>query len=250
MRKAILLLLIVELFQQELMAQEKKESEKVHNNTIRFNVTNPVIFGGRSIIFGYERVLGKHRSFSVNIGQTGFPSLNLINSDSLKANSILGEKGFHISFDYRFYLSKENKYNAPRGVYIGPYYAYNYFERENSWTLKSTNGGSPLTAESKTSLSIHNLGVELGYQFIFWNRVALDMILIVPGIAAYNLKASLGSNLSEADKQKFFENLNQALAEKFPGYNRVIDEGEFQKKGSTNTTSFGFRYMIMIGYRF
>ena len=250
MRKTILLLLIVEVFQQGLMAQEEKKTERAHNNIIRFNITNPVIFGGRSIIFGYERVLGKHRSFSVNIGQTGFPTLNLINADSLRANSILGEKGFHVSGDYRFYLSKENKYNAPRGVYIGPYYSYNYFERKNSWTLKSTSGGTAQTVESKTSLSIHGIGFELGYQFIFWDRLALDMILLGPGIAAYNLKASLGSNLSDADKQKFYENLNQALAEKFPGYNMVIDEGEFQRKGSTNTTSFGYRYMVLIGYRF
>jgi hypothetical protein len=235
------------------MAQEtpeKKDSNKVYNNTIRFNVTNPILFGGRSIIFGYERVLNEHSSFSVNIGQTGFPTLNLINSDSLKANSILGEKGFHFSADYRFYLSRENKHNAPRGVYIGPYVGYNYFERKNSWSLKSTSGGTPLMAESKTSLSVSSIGFEMGYQFVFWNRVSLDMILLGPGLAGYDLKASLGTNLSEADRQKFFENLNQALADKFPGYSMVIDEGEFQKTGSVKTTSFGFRYMIMVGFRF
>jgi hypothetical protein len=250
MRNVILILLFYGVFQPGLIAQEVKETEKVRKNTIRFNLTNPVIFGSRSLVFGYERILSKHTSFSVNLGQTGFPSLNLINADSLRANSILGENGFHISGDYRFYLSKENKYDAPRGIYIGPYYSYNYFERKNSWALKSTSGGNPLSVESKTSLSIHSAGFQLGYQFILWKRISLDMILLGPGIAGYNLKASLGTNLSEEDRQKFFENLNQALAEKFPGYNMVIDEGEFQSKGSTNKTSFGYRYMVMIGFRF
>jgi len=76
------------------------------------------------------------------------------------------------------------------------------------------------------------------------------MVLIGPGIAGYNLNASLGSNLSQADKEKLFAALNDALAEKFPGYGLVIDEGEFKSKGVDNTTSFGYRYMMQIGFRF
>ena len=76
------------------------------------------------------------------------------------------------------------------------------------------------------------------------------MILAGPGIASYKLKASLSTNLSEEDKEKFFDALNDALAEKIPGYSRVIEEGDFERSGSTNTTSFGFRYMIMVGFRF
>lgn len=250
MKYAVLLVLVFGAFHQLLLAQEEEKPGKEFKNTIRFNVTNPVIFGGRSIIFGYERVVKKNQTFSVNLGQTGFPSLNLISADSLRANSILGEKGFHFSVDYRFYPSKQNKYGAPRGVYLGPYYAYNYFERENSWVLKSSNGGSPQTVNSKTSLSVHNLGFELGYQFVFWNRLSLDMILLGPGIATYNLKTSLGSNLSDADREKFFERINEALEEKFPGYTAVMDEGEFKRSGSANTTSFGYRYLVMIGFRF
>lgn len=237
-------------FTKILNAQEKIEGEKTYKNTFRFNITNPLIFSSKSLIFGYERLINNRQSISVNIGRASFPSLNLIGSDSLKVNSTDGEKGFNFSVDYRFYLSKENKYAPPRGVYIGPYYSYNYFERSNSWALKSSSGGSPQNIESKTSLSTHTVGFELGYQFILWKRISLDMILAGPGVSTYNLKASLGGNLSGEDREKFFEKLNDALAEKFPGYNKIIDEGEFQKKGSANTTSIGFRYMIMVGYRF
>ena len=186
----------------------------------------------------------------MNFGRASFPTLHLISSDSLKANSTKKEKGFNFSVDYRFYLSDENKYPAPRGVYIGPYYSYNYNERSNDWQLKSTSGGAPQTVETKTSLSIHTVGFQLGYQFVFWKRVALDMILAGPGISIYNLKASLGANLSTEDRQKFLDRINEALEDKFPAYNQIMDEGEFQRSGSANTTSFGFRYMVMVGYRF
>ena len=250
MKNVILLIFMFQSMHLFMIAQEKVEGEKVHNNTIRFNITNPIILSSKSLIFGYERIINNRQSFSVNFGKASFPSLNIINADSLKANPTAKEKGFNFSVDYRFYLSKENKYNAPRGVYIGPYYAYNYNERKNTWTLKSSSGGSPQSVESKTTISIHTVGFELGYQFLLWKRISLDMILVGPGISAYNLKASLGADLSEQDRIKFFEKLNEALAEKFPGYNSIIDGDEFQRKGSSNTTDVGFRYMIMVGYRF
>lgn len=249
MRKIILLVLSFQLAHSELMAQDSLP-KKTYKNTVRFNVTNPLLFGGRSLIFGYERVLNNRRSFSINFGQSGFPTFKFLSADSIEAKSLLGEKGFNVSADYRFYLSKENKYDAPRGVYIGPYYSYNYFERQNGWAIKSTNGGSPLSVETTTSLSVHSIGFQMGYQFIFWNRVSLDMILAGPGIGVYDLQASVGTNLSEADKQKFFQKLNEALADKFPGYNTVFDDGEFQSKGSESTTTLGYRYMVMIGFRF
>lgn len=264
MKKATWLLLIftcsfLAIVQQKAIAQDtlknqeakktKKES-KEFKNTVHINITNPLIFGSRAFILGYERILGKHQSFTVNVGLTDLPSLNIIDSDSLKAKSILGESGMHFSGDYRFYLGKENKYYAPHGVYIGPYFGYNKYEKKHSWALTSTSGGEPFDVESTTSLKTFTLGFQLGYQFILWDRVSLDLVLAGPGVATYNLKASLGTNLSEADKQKFFEKLNEALTEKFPGYGWTIGGGDFETKGSSNTTSFGYRYVVQIGFRF
>jgi hypothetical protein len=250
MRRTILLLLFFDWLCLRLMAQDSMQVKHTYRNSVRFNATNPIIFGGRSIIFGYERVLKHNRSFSITLGQAGFPSFNLENADSLRANKILGEGGFHASADYRFYLSKENKYDAPRGVYIGPYYSFNYFERTNGWSLKSTEPGPEQDIQSKTTLSVHIIGFEMGWQFILWNRVTIDMILAGPGVGFYSLGAKLGSNLSDADRKKLYEKLNQALADKFPGYSVAIDEEEFQKKGASETMGLGFRYMVMLGYRF
>lgn len=107
-------------------------SSKEFKNTIRFNVTNPLIFGGKSLIFGYERILKNNKSFSINIGQAALPNLENGFSDEFRAKTVLSEKGFHISGDYRFYLASLNKYNAPRGVYIGPYYSFNSFFYQRS----------------------------------------------------------------------------------------------------------------------
>ena len=119
MRKTILLLLILAAFQQTVKAQEKKKENNEKKNTIRFNLTSPLIFN-KSIILGYERVLNNRHSISVNFGTTGFPSLGIINADSINLVTIRDRKGINFSADYRFYLARENKYAAPRGVYIGP----------------------------------------------------------------------------------------------------------------------------------
>ncbi|HEV8273560.1 MAG TPA: hypothetical protein VGQ04_19735 [Chitinophagaceae bacterium] len=246
MRKIILFVMFLSGLLQTVSAQD---STKHLKNTILFNVTNPIIFGS-SFILGYERVLNHRHSFSVNIGTTSFPGSDRRDTDSLKVNDVDNKSGMNISADFRFYLSKENKYAAPRGVYIGPYYSYNNFKREHSWILKSTNGGAPLEVKSELTLNVHTIGFEMGYQFVFWDRMALNMILLGPGISAYNLKASLANNLSQADRERLFEAINDALADKFPGYDVAINQGEFQKKGSTNSTNLGYRYMVQIGFRF
>ena len=222
--------------------------EDDRKNTIYLNFTNRVIFNDAYII-GYERVLKPNRTFSVNIGTISLPRFtDKSNNDSVQLLGGSGNKGFHFSADYRFYLSKENKYEAPRGVYLGPYYAFNYAERANQWNLNTSTftGG----VNTKMSLSIHTVGLQFGYQFVVWDRLALDFALLGPGLGVYNIKASINTNLSEDQKELFYEKLNSFMAEKIPGYDRVIDEGEFNNKGSTNTTSFGYRYMINIGYRF
>ena len=38
--------------------QERVKEERVRKNTIRLNLTNPLIFGERSLILGYERTIG------------------------------------------------------------------------------------------------------------------------------------------------------------------------------------------------
>ncbi len=218
-------------------------------NTIKVNITNPLIFGSKAYIFGYERVIGKHQSFSIGIGRMSVPGFGKGPSgDSVSLQTNTNEKGFHLSGEYRFYLSKENKYDAPRGVYIGPYFSHNHFSRDNSWILNTTSFQG--NVNTKLALNINTFGAEMGYQFVLWKRLAIDFVLLGPGVGVYSIRATLNTTLDAEQKELFFQRLNDYLGNKIPGYNSVIDEGEFKRNGSVKTTTFGFRYMVNLGYRF
>jgi hypothetical protein len=240
------------LFAQEKIKKEKVRKEKDFKNTVQFNITNPLLFGNRALIFGYERTLGNRQSIFVNFGRATLQNFSLIdiNSDnpSVQLQKSSTDKGFHTSLEYRFYLNKVNRYPAPRGVFIAPYYSYNHFGRENTWTLNTDAFQGDVITDFK--LNIHSVGCELGYQFVLWKRVALDFILMGPGLANYSLKTTLNTTLNVDDQAELFQKINDALTAKFPGYSYVIKDQEFKKSGSTSTTSFGFRYMIHLGFRF
>jgi hypothetical protein len=226
----------------------QKDSSKVLKNTIRFNITNPMLFGNDFALIGYERVINKHQTASISIGKIGFPTFIGSNFDSLSVNSQENSKGFNISIDYRFYLKKENRYSAPRGVYIGPYYAFNRFKRDLTWDLNTID----YTGQVGTSVNLtaNLVGVQLGYQFILWKRVSIDMILMGPGAWFFNLKTDFNTTLSAEDEALLLEKLNGIIQDKFPGSDLVIQGGGFEAKKNTSTSAMGFRYMINLGFRF
>ena len=256
MKKVISLLLFGALLAMPaLQAQESLNDQgtkgPILKNTIRLNLTNPVFFGKRSLVIGYERIIKKNQSFSINIGQAALPkflSLGIEGDSTIQINRSSKEGGFNISGDYRFYLGDLNKYSAPRGVYIGPYASYSTMGRENSWNLDTDN----FQGEVITDLNFRftAIGVQLGYQFVLWKRVALDLLLIGPGIANYSLEAKLNTTLDIEDEQALFEKINEILNEKFPGYTFTIDDVDFIKKGTASTTTLGYRYVIHLGFRF
>jgi hypothetical protein len=227
------------------LAKEKKELK----NTVWINVFNPII-DSKYIVLGYERVLKNNQTFTVNVGRFSLPKFNIIDTDKLGLTGEYKDWGINTSVDYRFYLGKLNKYNAPRGVYLAPYYSFNHFNRENKWTLKNPDAPVDIDIVTELTLNIHTLGGQLGYQFIFWRRLALDLVLIGPGVGFYGFNVKLNTSLEPDDEALFFQKLNEALKDKFPGYDLVIESGEFEKKGSAKTTTLGFRYMIHIGFRF
>jgi len=222
------------------------KEKKVRKNSIMINLSNPMLISDQFQIIGYERVLPNNQSFTVNIGKFSIPKFTGDLADSLGLNTDYKDKGFHFSTDYRFYLKKENRHAAPRGVYLAPYYTYNHLNRENSWNID----GRIDEVYTDITFNIHTLGAELGYQFIFWDRVALDLVLMGPGFGFYSVKAEVGTDLDPNEESEFFDKLNEILADKIPGYDKVIEAGEFSKKGTYNVESIGFRYLVRVGYRF
>ena len=105
---------------------------KQKKNTIRWNIT-PLILNTNNITFGYERLVNKNQSFSINSGFLLFPIFLKENGTYVSAIKPGNRIGFTISGDYRFYLGKRNKFPAPNGVYIGPYFSHYQYAFENIW---------------------------------------------------------------------------------------------------------------------
>lgn len=246
--KAISFLFLICLLINPLYGQEKKDSVKYFKNTIRFNITNPMLFGDKYLVLGYERVVSKHQTFSVNIGRFSLPKWRNFNTDSLAIKDNYSDKGFTIAADYRFYLKKENRYDAPHGIYIGPYYSFNMLDRTNTWTLNTADFQGDM--ETNLRLNANLIGAQLGYQFIIKNRVSIDMILFGPGTWFYSVKATTSTSLSAEDEALLFEKINGFLEAKLPGRDIFLEQGQLNKSGVYHTSSGGMRYMIQLGFRF
>jgi hypothetical protein len=224
------------------------DTVKNYKNTVRINITNPMLFGSKSTIVGYERVINKHQTASIGIGRIGFPRLVGSGLDSLGITSQAHDKGFNISFDYRFYLKKENKFAAPRGVYLGPYYAFNSFSRDVTWDVKTSGYNGKVT--TGINLTANLIGVQMGYQFVLWDRMTIDMILMGPGEWFFHMKTKFSTDLPIEEETMLLEKLNQMLKDKFPGSDAALHGGGFDAKKTTSTSAMGFRYMVNVGFRF
>jgi hypothetical protein len=220
-----------------------------YKNVIRYNLSGALLFGfDKYIVFGYERVVNPRQSFSINFGGAALPKLVSINTDSFNLQKDKKNSGYNFSADYRFYLAKENKYNAPHGLYIGPYYSLNHFTRESQWDFKSGSGANYL--DSHTKFNINTFGFELGYQFILWKRFALDLVMVGPGFAFYDYKVTFDGSVNPADKQQLLDGLKQLLTQKFPGMNFVFANKEISSDGVMKANTIGYRYIFHIGYVF
>jgi len=83
----------------------QKDSVKYFKNTIRYNISNPMLFGWKFNVFGYERVIKDYQTASISFGRTAFPAFEYT-SDSLGLTNNYSDKGFNVSVDYRSCLKK------------------------------------------------------------------------------------------------------------------------------------------------
>jgi hypothetical protein len=226
----------------------KQDSVKNFKNVIRFNLSNYFLFGGRNVIFGYERVVSPSQSFSINFGMASIPMMKSMSGDSISIEKQSNRMGFNVSADYRFYLKKENRYGAPRGVYLGPYSFFNKMHKDTEWQIRNGNNQYPATAEM--DFAILGMGLEMGYQFVVFKRLTIDMILIGPGIAQYKLDAKLAGDLTPEERAALLDKIQQALANKFPGMNLLFENKQIDTQGHFGIWSAGFRYVVHIGFRF
>ena len=89
----------------------------------------------------------------------------------------------------------------------------------------------------------------MGYQFIFWKRLALDLVLVGPGVAFYNYKVKFDGNVDAETKRAIVRGFKQLLTQKFPGMNYVLSDKEISGKG-IKYNGYWIRYLIHIGFAF
>lgn len=243
-----ILAISVNLAQAQQANDSTAKPAKYYKNVVRYNLSGPLLFGFDYIVFGYERVINNRQTMSMNFGQASLPKVVDFTSGDAALTGNSNNTGYNFSLDYRFYLQKENKYKPPRGVYIGPYYSYNHFNRESEWKLSQSGGSTD--ANTTSTFSIHTIGAELGYQFVLGKRITLDFVLAGPGYANYKLNSVLTGDLTAEQKQKVLDAVQALLNEKFPGMDYVLSDASIDAKGNLNTWSLGYRYIIHVGFRF
>jgi hypothetical protein len=221
-----------------------------YKNTIRYNMSNTWFFGTENRVFGYERVVKPYQSFSVNIGLASFPKLGSASFDSVEYESGTSGSGFNMAVDYRFYLKKENRHGAPRGIYLAPFFSYTYMQRTNR--LKITpNVGPDISTEFDNKFTALIGGGALGYQFLFWkDRIALDLVLLGPGIGFYRYQGKFSTNLTPDEGKEIKEALKDYLLENYPGIEGLLGGRDFDLERSGYSSTFAYRYVMHIGYRF
>jgi len=261
MKKLLLLLLMPTFMFAQYTEADKKVDDRAlpeltdYKNTVRWNLTPMVLFGYRNVNLGYERVLSDKSTASINVGYLEIPIMFTV-SDQIEY--VKGDKdrgGFSIFLDYKRYLKNRNKRSAPEGIYWGAFTGvYNQKFRNHYKTSIIGDDGTELNGEAdlKATINNYNFGLELGYQFVFYDRFTVDLILVGPAASIYTGKLS-GKFSGNLDKSERFKEFLDRIYDKVPWLEESIDGDELSAQGSSSTFAvFGsnFRYVVQIGYRF
>jgi hypothetical protein len=211
-------------------------------NVIKYNASTTLLYSS-ALVFSYERILSSKHSFAITGGSIHFPDLGVAGALIQVAHEA-EKSGFTAGAEYRFYLLSENKYAAPRGVYIGPYINHYSFHNERVLDINSATGPSQTTFN--TDLLFTNFGFQVGYQFILAKRFSIDMIFFGPSLSNYALDLKLGGNLTVDEEDAVID----ALLDRMPFLGQLLDGETISANGRTSTWSGGYRFTMLVGYKF
>lgn len=226
--------------------------ENYGKNTIKCNPMASTLFADkRNIAFSYERNTYRNQSASIGGGLFYFPTL-LDRSVGAVVIRPRSSSGFILTADYRFYLHQLNTRPAPNGVYIGPFYSVYHHQGGVDFEYLDESGSSAVlyNVELNSKFTFQNVGFQLGYQFIFWKRLSLDLILFGPAVTYYNIELDVNSNMSQELKNQINQKYQDSFFSKYPVFEELLDKATFSKSGVRRGTSVNFRYTIQFGYHF
>jgi hypothetical protein len=219
-----------------------------HKNVIKFNPTPMLLWSKKNVTFSYERILNRNQSIALSVGYLEFPSLFKDTIGSLLAITGREKYGINLALEYRFYLFKRNSRPAPDGIFIAPYTSYYGYHFKNNVNVLNTTLDSAATV--KGNFYIFNVGVELGYQFVFWKRLTLDFVLMGPSISYYGGGLDITGNVNFEQLETTHKELYDKIKAKYPLIGDFVVNKSFKKNGKLDLFSLGFRYLIQIGFHF
>jgi hypothetical protein len=241
--------------------QVKKKKEKpeklapYHKNVIKFNPT-PMLIQGREIrnlTFSYERLFARNMSASVQAGYLVFPEVKTGEVLGGLVNIHKGKKqGINLAFDYRYYPFQRNRRPAPDGLYLGGYISYYGYQFKNEFDFIVLDSASAVVQNGsmKGNLNMFHFGVELGYQFVFWKRFTVDLLLFGPAVAYYSGNLTISGNLNPETIDQLDDELVQKLEDRFPLIKSFASGDELRFTGSKAKIGIGLRYSIQLGFHF
>ncbi len=235
----------ISIFPLFIHAQSASDSTQ-RKNIVKLDLSSNVWYKS-AYNLTYERVVKKNRTFSVTIGSQELVGISArLRPEEMEIDKTSGS-GFKLAGDYRFYLPKENRYNGPHGVYIGPYLAYHNFK--NNWGISIDGSSGPQTGTVDGRFEILNVGFQAGYQFLLGNRWVIDMSFIGASASYYRVRMNTTGNF-DIDDSEINQDILDALIDRFPGLEDLMDDQALDKSGKLDNWGMGIRYQIHVGYAF
>jgi len=242
--KAILFVLLVTFSVPVAFAQDSVEVGS-RMNTIKLDLTHNLLYRN-AYNLSWERIMKPNQTLGITLGTQKLPKiLNL--GENIEGERSDNSGGYKVGAEYRFYLKKENKFAAPRGVYIGPYFSVLGFNTARDITY--TGGETPQEARYNARFNLFSLGGQLGYQFVFNDRWTLDLVVVGPSLTRYDARMRLEGDF-EFDADDVQNEILDALIDKFPGLDDLLEDKELDSSGKVDVVGIGYRYQFLIGYRF
>ncbi len=224
-------------------------TKPVHRNVIKFNPTPMLLWGDvKNLTFSYERVIGRSQSVSLMAGYLVYPKLIGDSLAGLIALTDRQKRGINLAAEYRFYPLRRNRRPTPDGLYLGPYVSYYGNRFENKFDILHTSVDQ--SGSYTVNINIINVGFELGYQFIFWKRLSVDLLMFGPSISYYTANLRVDGNLDPDQISEVNQEFVQKLLDRFPALGYILSGEKVSKSGFRSSMGFGLRYAVQIGFHF
>jgi hypothetical protein len=222
--------------------------DPVYKNVIKWNPTPMMLWNKKNVTFSYERVVNPKQSFTVGLGYLVFN--NLLDDTILNVftNTTREKSGLNFSLEYRFYMTKRNSRPVPDGLFLAPFFSMYLYQFENGLDIVNTSEED--FAELSGGLYALNYGGALGYQFVLWKRMTIDLIMIGPAVSYYGGKINFKGDIDLENIKEMNEELYNKIKEKYPNVDGVLVDQTFKKNGRVDILSVGYRYLVQIGFCF